>query len=150
MSGGKTLEQNETLLQLEQALTRVPGVERARVIGQDSPTEIHVGAAGRKPSRQCGRDIESVSAGELGVDMGRRLVSIVQVERAPKKQMGRPSIERVGLGRRNNNEWVEVTLVWPSGETTSGTGAAGTSREARARGAANAVLECLDARLSEM
>lgn len=150
MPADKTLRQSEALAGFQQALLRIPGVERARVVGDQEPTEIHVVAAGRKPSRQFVRDIESLAAAEFGLDIDHRIVSIVQVERPSTKQSGRPSIERVGLGRRNNNEWVEVTLVWPTGERTSGTGAAGTSREARARGAAAAVLECLDGKLSEM
>ncbi|MBW3594623.1 MAG: hypothetical protein KY391_03510 [Actinobacteria bacterium] len=149
MPGEDTLSQSGTLAELQRALNRVQGVERVRVVGDDSPTEIHVIAAGRKPSRQFVRDIESLAAAEFGIQIDHRIVSIVQVETPPTGQAGRPSIERVGVGRRNNSEWVEVTLLWPDGERTSGTGAAGTSREARARGAAAAVLECLDAKLSE-
>ena len=146
------MSQNESLEQLQRALSRVQGVERVRVVGTDTPTEIHVIAAGRKPSRQFVRDIESLAAAEFGMEIDHRIVSIVQVDTAPSTttdKAARPSIERVGVGRRNSSEWVEVTLVWPSGDRTSGTGAAGTSREARARGAAAAVLECLDATLSE-
>lgn len=146
------MSQNESLEQLQRALSRVQGVERVRVVGTDTPTEIHVIAAGRKPSRQFVRDIESLAAAEFGMEIDHRIVSIVQVDTAPStttEKAARPSIERVGVGRRNSSEWVEVTLVWPSGDRTSGTGAAGTSREARARGAAAAVLECLDATLSE-
>jgi len=140
----------QSLVALERALGRIQGVERVRVVGTDLPTEIHVVAAGRKPSRQFVRDIESLAAAECGIEIDHRIVSIVQVDDSQKAPTaGRPSIERVGVGRQNNNEWVEVTLVWPEGDRTSGTGAAGTSREARARGAATAVLECLDPKLCE-
>ena len=146
---GETLQQNEALAALQQGLTRIPGVESARVIGADQPREIHIVAVGRKPSRQFVRDVEALAAAEFGIEIDHRIVSIVQVEDKGARQAGRPSIERVGVGRRDNAEWVEVTLKWPTGERTSGTGAAGTSREARARGAAAAVLECLDPKLSE-
>ena len=151
MPGEKTLSQSEALEELQRALSRVQGVERVRVVGDDVPTEIHVIAAGRKPSRQFVRDIESLAAAEFGIEIDHRIVSIVQVDTSATTigKGARPSIERVGVGRRNNSEWVEVTLAWPGGNRTSGTGAAGTSREARARGAAAAVLECLDAKLSE-
>ena len=146
----EALKQSETLAKLERALLRVPGVERARVVGAEAPREIHIVAAGRKPSRQFVRDVEALASAEFGLDIDHRIVSIVQVEESQSaRQPGRPTIERVGIGRRDNAEWVEVTLKWPTGERTSGTGAAGTSREARARGAAAAVLECLDPRLSE-
>ncbi len=145
----KALQRNEALAGLQQALTRIPGVERARVVGTDEPREIHIVATGRKPSRQFVRDVEALAAAEFGLDIDHRIVSIVQIEETSTKQAGRPTIERVGLGKRDNSEWVEVTLKWPTGERTSGTGAAGTSREARARGAAAAVLECLDPKLSE-
>ena len=149
MSEGRTL-QSDTLAALQQALTRVPGVERARVVGTDVPKEIHIVAVGRKPSRQFVRDIEALAAAQFGFEIDHRIVSIVQIDESEgTRQPGRPSIERVGIGRRDNSEWVEVTLKWPSGDRTSGTGAAGTSREARARGAAAAVLECLDSKLAE-
>ena len=150
MSGQKTYPQNETLAKLQEALTRVPGVESARVGGIDFPTEIHIVSVDRKPSRQFVRDIEALAAAQFGIEIDHRIVSIVQVASSPRSvQAGRPSIERVGVGRRDNSEWVEVTLRWPSGDRTSGTGAAGTSREARARGAAAAVLECLDPKLGD-
>ena len=150
MSEDKTLHKSEALASLQAALTRIPGVQSARVVGTDHPTEIHIVAVERKPSRQFVRDIEALAAAEFGMDIDHRIVSIVQVEeKKGAGQPARPSIERVGIGRRDNAEWVEVTLKWPTGERTSGTGAAGTSREARARGAAAAVLECLDRVLSE-
>ena len=150
MSGQRTLPENETLAELQRALLRVPGVESAHVAGSDFPTEIHVVAVGRKPSRQFVRDIEALAAAQFGFEIDHRIVSIVQVgESDTTTQPGRPFIERVGVGRRDNSEWVEVTVRWPSGDRTSGTGAAGTSREARARGAAAAVLECLDPKLAE-
>ena len=146
---GETLQQSEALAGLQQALTRIPGVQRARVTGTNQPKEIHIVAVGRKPSRQFVRDVEALAAAEFGLDIDHRIVSIVQIEEKGAREAARPNIERVGIGRRDNTEWVEVTLNWPSGERTSGTGAAGTSREARARGAAAAVLECLDSRLAE-
>lgn len=146
---GETLQQSQAFAALQKALTRIPGVERARVVGTERPREIHIVAVGRKPSRQFVRDVEALCAAEFGIEIDHRIVSIVQVEEKSARQVDRPSIERVGIGRRHNAEWVEVTLKWPSGDRTSGTGAAGTSREARARGAAAAVLECLDRTLSE-
>ena len=149
MSEPRIIRPDSTLGDLQDALKRIPGVQSARVVGDDSPREIHVVAAGRKPSRQFVRDIEALASAEFGIDIDHRIVSIVQVDDAETQNYaGRPSIEKVSIGRRDKGEWVEVTLRWPTGEKTSGTGAAGNSREARARGAAAATLECLDPKLA--
>ena len=153
MSDKKAVPQGDTARALEGALKRVTGVQSVRVVGEDAPREIHIVAVGRKPSRQFVRDVEALAMAELGLDIDHRIVSIVQIEdpedRPRLGEAGRPSIERVSIGTRSNSEWVEVTLKWPQGNRTSGTGAAGPSREARARGAAAAVVECLDPTLSE-
>ena len=61
----------------------------------------------------------------------------------------RPVLERVVLGTRGNSGWVEVSLKWPDGTETDGSGTAGPSRETRARGAAKALVNALQPVLSE-
>ncbi len=53
-------------------------------------------------------------------------------------------LDRVVLGSRGNTGWVEVSLKWPDGTETDGSGTAGPSRETRARGAAKAVVKALE------
>ena len=136
----------------EEALLKIPQVRRAQVEAADDKglSEIHVVTTSARSPKQTVRDVQSLAAAVFGVRIDHRIVSVVQLEedvedtRAPQ----RVSIERVGMGTRSGAEWVEVELLWPTGETTQGSGPSGRSRESRARGAATATLECLDKALS--
>ena len=144
----------EDLAQLERALHKITGVRGASVAGEGEPNEIHIVAAADRNPKQIVRDVQSLARAGFGIKIDRRIVSIVRLEEAeapsptsaPARQ--RPRIERVALGNRGDAEWVEVALLWPDGSTTDGAGASGRSREARARGAASAVIECLDRELA--
>ena len=52
-------------------------------------------------------------------------------------------LDRVVLASKGEAGWVKVGLRWPNGATTEGAGVAGASRDARARGATNALLDAL-------
>jgi hypothetical protein len=71
------------------------------------------------------------------------------VQPEPKKGERRLVLERVVLASKGDSGWVKVALRWPDGTTTDGAGAAGASREARARGAAQALLQALQPALSK-
>jgi hypothetical protein len=139
------------LAEFELALQRVPGVTGARVVGQDSPTEVHVVADAVRTPKQIVRDVQSLAAANFGMKIDHRIVSVVRLEAPtdPPDAGHRPYIEKIGIGSRSNMHWVEVSLRWPDGSSTDGSGAGGTSRETRARGAATAVVECLDGALRE-
>jgi hypothetical protein len=59
----------------------------------------------------------------------------------------RPMVERIVQASAGGGGWVKVALQWPGGEITEGVGVSGASREARARGAAAALLQALRPRL---
>jgi hypothetical protein len=59
----------------------------------------------------------------------------------------RPMVERIVQANAGGGGWVKVALQWPGGEITEGVGVSGASREARARGAAAALLQALRPRL---
>jgi hypothetical protein len=59
----------------------------------------------------------------------------------------RPMVERIVQATAGGGGWVKVALQWPGGEITEGVGVSGASREARARGAAAALLQALRPRL---
>jgi hypothetical protein len=59
----------------------------------------------------------------------------------------RPMVERIVQANAAGGGWVKVALQWPGGEITEGVGVSGASREARARGAAAALLQALRPRL---
>lgn len=154
------------LAKLEENLLRVPGVKSVRVVGNDVPSEIHVVASTRRPPKQVVRDVQSLAAAGFGIPIDHRIVSVVQLEDAappppppPTRTIdvtdsatGSPAppageqrlvLERVVLASKGESGWVKVALRWPDGKTTEGAGAAGSSREARARGAAAALLQAL-------
>jgi hypothetical protein len=59
----------------------------------------------------------------------------------------RPMVERIVQANAAGGGWVKVALQWPGGEITEGVGVSGASCEARARGAAAALLQALRPRL---
>ena len=59
----------------------------------------------------------------------------------------RPMVERIVQASAGGGGWVKVALQWPGGDITEGVGVSGASREARARGAAAALLQALRPRL---
>lgn len=146
---------HKDLVELEQALRKITGVQGVSIAGDGEPTEIHIVAASDRNPKQIVRDVQSLAQAGFGIKIDRRIVSIVRLEEeaapapTPTPARQRPRVERVGLGNQGDAEWVEVGLRWPDGSVTEGTGASGRSREARARGATTAMLECLDKALAE-
>jgi hypothetical protein len=165
-----------TLAKLEEALLRVSGVKSARVVGDDRPSEIHVVSSSRRSPKQVVRDVQSLAAAGFGLQIDHRIVSVVQLDEVPppppppatvdltseeslaetpaaepaqRRGNRRLVLDRVVLASKGESGWVKVTLRWPNGKTTEGAGAAGSSREARARGAAQALLQALQPVLSK-
>jgi hypothetical protein len=141
----------QRLAELEQDLRKVQGVKSARVVGDDEPSEIHIVASLQRSPKQVVRDVQSLAAARFGMPIDHRIVSVVQLdEDAPQAVPGpteaarRPRLERVVLASKGEAGWVKVALQWPHGDTTEGAGAAGATRETRARGATVALLQALD------
>jgi hypothetical protein len=165
----------EQLDQLEAEVRKIAGVKNARIIGTDGPEEIHIVASATRSPKQVVRDVQSLAAAGYGLPIDHRIVSVVQLEEseppappstikldaepqpepvmaattAPAHHDRRPVLDRVVLGSRGNTGWVEVSLKWPDGTETDGSGTAGSSRETRARGAAKALVKALEPVLSE-
>ncbi|MDQ4094988.1 MAG: hypothetical protein M3174_02115, partial [Actinomycetota bacterium] len=59
-------------------------------------------------------------------------------------------LDRVVLASKGDAGWVKVGLKWPDGQVTEGAGIAGSTRDARARGASTALLHALTPALSAM
>lgn len=165
----------EQLDQLEAEVRKIAGVKNARIIGTDGPEEIHIVASATRSPKQVVRDVQSLAAAGYGLPIDHRIVSVVQLEDSeppappstikldpepqPEPVMAataatthhdrRPVLDRVVLGSRGNTGWVEVSLKWPDGTETDGSGTAGSSRETRARGAAKALVKALEPVLGE-
>lgn len=165
----------EQLDRLEAELKRIAGVRNARIVGAESPEEIHIVASATRSPKQVVRDVQSLAAAGYDLPIDHRIVSVVQLDDteppappstikldgaaleerqpvpigAPEHTDRRPVLERVVLGTRGTGGWVEVGLKWPDGTETDGNGSAGPSRETRARGAAKALVKALEPVLSE-
>ncbi len=72
---------DDQILELERELCRLPEVSAARVVTDDigRPTEVHILASGSKHAKQVVRDIQSVALASFGIELDRRIVSVVQL-----------------------------------------------------------------------
>ncbi len=71
----------DEVLELERELCRLPEVSAARVVTDDigRPTEVHILASGAKHAKQVVRDVQSVALASFGIELDRRIVSVVQL-----------------------------------------------------------------------
>jgi len=69
------------VLELERELCRLPEVSAARVVTDPSgrPTEVHILATSGKHAKQVVRDVQSVALASFGLELDRRIVSVVQL-----------------------------------------------------------------------
>jgi len=87
---------------IENEVSRLPEVVACRIVADSlgQPTEVHVLAHSTKHPKQIVRDIQSVAMASFGVDIDRRIVSVVQLGdsgEAPAANGG-ASIERLTVG----------------------------------------------------
>ena len=150
LTGGTRTSMDERLERLERDLRKVQGVESARVVGDEDPSEIHIVSSLTRTPKQVVRDVQSLAAARFDMPIDHRIVSVVQLdeEAAPAAieapENGRPILDRVVVASKGDTGWVRVVLRWPDGSVTEGAGAAGPSREARTRGATVALLQALE------
>lgn len=131
------------LTELQTKLARLDGVEAVRVVGTDArPEEIHVLARMAKPPKQVVRDVQSLAAAAFGIDIDRRIVSVVQLADGDLSGGNRPAIVDIFETTDGSRSTVRVNLEWNDellvGETS---GAAATAT--RHRLVAEAVLAAL-------
>ena len=145
--GGTSLED------LERALARLPDVSAARIVGdeQGRPIEVHVLAATDKHPKQIVRDIQSVAMASFGVDLDRRMVSVVRLdgaaEGAAQPSAGAAAPPRVVLrsiaaDQQEQRAVLRVTLDAGDREL-AGTASGSMASTARLRIAALATLDAL-------
>jgi hypothetical protein len=135
---------DDSLVRLEADLRRIQGVSSARIVGGNEPSEIHIVSSTARPPKQVVRDVQSLAAARFDIAIDHRIVSVVQLDEEPTVARGRAVLDRVVLASKGDGGWVKVALQWPDGEVTEGAGSAGSTREARARGATTALIQALD------
>ncbi|MEA2460829.1 MAG: hypothetical protein QOH90_1006 [Actinomycetota bacterium] len=150
---------DDTLVKLEDDLKRVTGVRSARVVGVDSPSEIHIVAVPGRSAKQLVRDVQSLASAGYGIEIDHRIVSIVQLQDDAPQEISlvstnghlprRPVLDAVVLSSQGDTGWVKVTLKWPDGVATEGAAPATAERESRARAATTALVKALEPALKE-
>ncbi len=73
--------EDHILAELERELCRLPDVTAARIVfdGAHRPVEVHILARPGKPAKQLVRDVQSVALASFGIELDRRIVSVVQL-----------------------------------------------------------------------
>ena len=114
-----------------------------RVVGTDSRLEeIHVLARMAKPPKQVVRDVQSLAAAAFGIDVDRRIVSVVQLADGDMVGGDRPAIMDVFETTNGSRSSVRVTLEW-NDEMLTGETSGAAANATRNRLVAEAVLEAL-------
>ena len=144
-------DEGTSLEALESALTRLPDVSAARIVGdeQGRPIEVHVLAATDKHPKQIVRDIQSVAMASFGVDLDRRMVSVVRLDGAAEGAGGaaaaaepRVVLRSIAADQQDQRAILRVTLDAGDRELV-GTATGSLASTARLRIAAQATLDAL-------
>jgi hypothetical protein len=138
------------LLAIERELCRLPDVQVARLVADDAGriVEAHIIATQGKHPKQIVRDVQSVALAEFGLEIDRRVVSVVQLGdgdfSVPVDDAAgfRPSIVSIQAETNGLRSLVRVTLGNDSGEAV-GTASGSVATSARHRLVANATVDAL-------
>jgi len=99
---------------LEQELRRIPGVNAVRIVCDEmgEPAEVHILAGAGKPPKQVVRDVQTVSQAVFGLDLDRRIVSVVQMDGTlvTADETNRVTVEGISKSRTGHRTMAEVTL----------------------------------------
>jgi len=84
---------------LEQELVRIPEVTAARVVADPDGriAEVHILSLPHKHAKQVVRDVQSVAMATFGVDLDRRVVSVVQLDAVASSSITGPELDEVDL-----------------------------------------------------
>lgn len=114
------------VLELERELCRLPEVSAARIVTDVTgrPTEVHILATSDKHAKQVVRDVQSVALASFGIELDRRIVSVVQLNgngnggtETPIATAFRPVLVSVAAEVSGLRSLVRVTLARDDQET---------------------------------
>lgn len=98
---------------LQEKIGRIEGVEAARVVAENGTIdEIHVLARRTKHPKQVVRDVQSLSQALFGLNIDRRIVSVVQLADSVLDSGTRPALVDVAESTDSNRTEATVTLKW--------------------------------------
>jgi hypothetical protein len=99
---------------LETELRRIPGVNAVRIVGNEAaePAEVHVLAGAGKAPKQVVRDVQTVAQAVFGIDLDRRIVSVVQMDGTlvSADDTNRVTVDGISKSRHGHRMSAEVTL----------------------------------------
>jgi hypothetical protein len=140
------------LAEVEAELCRLPDVAAVRIVADavGRPVEVHVLAHTGKQPKQVVRDVQSVALASFGIELDRRIVSVVQLgpngtsqaEAAPTESTARARITSTQLQSSGLRTTVQVSLAY-RGDEAVGYAEGSVAGSARARLVALASLDAL-------
>jgi hypothetical protein len=99
---------------LETELRRIPGVSAVRIVLNDTsePVEVHILAGAGKAPKQVVRDVQTVAQAVFGLDLDRRIISVVQMDGTlvTADETNRVTVEGISKSRVGHRMTAEVTL----------------------------------------
>jgi hypothetical protein len=139
------------LTDLERELCRLPEVNAARIVTDQvgRPTEVHILASPAKHAKQVARDVQSVAMASFGLDLDRRIISVVQLdsgltEAAPGIATADPRVVIGGISSEQTGLRSLVRVTLQRGEDEGAGFAEGSiAASARPRLVAQATLDAL-------
>jgi hypothetical protein len=100
-------------VELQEKINRIDGVEAARVVAENGHIEeVHILASQAKHPKQVVRDVQSLGQALFGLDIDRRVVSVVQLADSVLAGGSRPKLVDVGENIEGSRTEVTVTLKW--------------------------------------
>ncbi|MCZ7534975.1 MAG: hypothetical protein M5T61_02845 [Acidimicrobiia bacterium] len=153
MEDAETVDNGETLddsylIEIERELCRLDEVSIARIVADSVGriTEVHILANPGKHPKQIVRDIQSIALASFGVEIDRRVVSVVQLGRdgdpLPTDQLFRPTIGGITAESSGLRSLVRVTLSHDGAEVV-GFAEGSVASTARHRLVATATVDAL-------
>jgi hypothetical protein len=137
------------LTEVEREICRLPDVSIARIVADDTDhvTEVHVVASEGKHPKQIARDVQSVALASFGLQLDRRIVSVVQLGAGGGgaiSEWSDPRAAIVGLIAESSGvrSLVRVTLVREGGKAV-GFAEGSVATTARHRLVASATIDAL-------
>lgn len=132
--------------EFEETITQLDSVEAARVVRQGGKiVELHVLAVPSKSAKQVSRDIQSLAMARFGVNIDRRVISVVQLAAGSVKgsRAPRPKLLRTKETIDQTRATLTVTLGWDNNEYV-GTASGPDATSARLRLVGEATLHAME------
>lgn len=137
--------------EFEETIAQLESVEAARVVRKGGNiVELHVLASPSKSPKQVSRDIQSLAMAKFGVNIDRRVISVVQlaVDAIQKNSVPRPALLRIKESTDQTRATLTVTLGWHDGEHV-GSASGPDAASARLRLVGEATLHAMESIFTE-